>query len=615
MAIQRRDAQHISYALITPARNEEAFIEQTIRSVIRQTVLPSKWVIVSDGSTDHTDDIVRMYVAVHPWIELVRMPERRDRHFAAKVRCFNAGLERLKGEIVEIIGNLDADITFGDDYFEFLLTQFANDEELGVAGTPFVEGTQSYNFSFTSVEHVSGACQLFRWDCFREIGGYQPVKGGGIDWIAVTTARMRGWKTRTFTGRLCHHHRPMGTAEAGAAKAWFRLGAQEYYLGSHPLWQLFRAVYQMSRRPYFFGGVSLFAGYTWSWLKGTERPVSEELIRFHRSEQLGRLRGCMSRLRQPKSPKRNIHDSQSKSQNVVEHKHVVVCICTYKRPTLLEKLLETLRDQETDGQFTYSIVVVDNDALQSAEKIVLHFVRSTLMNIKYCVEPRQGISLARNKAVANASGDFVAFIDDDEFPSKRWLYTMLKTCNDYGVDGVLGPVKEHFDEAPPAWIIKGKFFRRPTYPTGTQLDWKETRTGNALVRSGLFEGLTEPFQTKFRGGEDQDFFRRMMENGRVFIWCNDAPVFELVPPARWKRKYLLRRAVLGGSMWAIHDPFALRGVFKSIVAIPIYAIALPFALMLGQHRFMALLIKLCHHLGKLLARVGLNPVAEVYVSG
>jgi biofilm PGA synthesis N-glycosyltransferase PgaC len=287
---QSMRADNFTYVLITPARNEEAFIEQTIRSVISQTVLPQKWVIVSDGSTDRTDDIVKAYLPNHPWMELVRMPERRDRHFAAKVGSFNAGYERVRRANVDVIGNLDADITFDSDYFEFLLARFAADATLGVAGTPFVEGTTSYDFRFTSMEHVSGACQLFRRECFEQIGGYVPVKGGGIDWIAVTSARMNGWQTRTFVERVCHHHRPMGTASAGKLRAIFKLGRQDYYLGGHPLWQMFRSCYQMGRKPYLLGGLSLLLGYGSAWIARVQRPVSPELIRFHQHEQMQRLR-------------------------------------------------------------------------------------------------------------------------------------------------------------------------------------------------------------------------------------------------------------------------------------------------------------------------------------
>jgi len=282
-------APALKYVLVTPARNEAAFIEQTIKSVISQTILPTKWVIVSDGSTDGTDEIVKKYLSDYPWMELVRMPERRDRHFGAKVKCFKAGYERMQGLGYDIIGNLDADITFDPDYFAFLLGKVDGDASLGVVGTPFVEGATSYNFQFTAVDHVSGACQLFRRECFEQIGGYMEVKGGGIDWIAVTTARMKGWKTRTFVERVCYHHRPMGTASSGRLRANFKLGQQDYYLGGHPLWQLFRGCYQMARAPYVAGGFLLVAGYGWAWLKRVERPVSKELIQFHQGEQMQRL--------------------------------------------------------------------------------------------------------------------------------------------------------------------------------------------------------------------------------------------------------------------------------------------------------------------------------------
>ena len=152
------DLKNLSYILITPARNEEDFIGQTIQSVISQTKLPEKWVIVSDGSTDRTDDIVKSYQNEFAWIELVRMPEHRDRQFAAKVQAFNAGHERVKEIQYDIIGSLDADISFDETYFEYLLKKFAEDEYIGVAGTPFVEDGSHYNYEFANIEHVSGAC-------------------------------------------------------------------------------------------------------------------------------------------------------------------------------------------------------------------------------------------------------------------------------------------------------------------------------------------------------------------------------------------------------------------------------------------------------------------------
>ena len=281
---------NIKYAIVTPAHNEEANIEKTLKSMVAQTILPEKWVIVSDGSTDGTDEIVKQYAIEHDWIEFVRMPHHSDRQFAAKVYAFNAGYEKIKGTKYEIIGNLDADISFKEDYFEFLLSKFEGDQGLGVTGTPFVEDGKHYDYRFTNIEHVSGACQLFRRECFEAIGGYIPIKGGGIDWTAVTTARMKGWKTRTFTEKTCLHHRKMGTGNTSAMMTWFRQGGKDYFLGNHPLWEIFRTLYQMSKKPYIIGGSFLFMGFTWAVIRRVSRPISKELIDFIRKEQMQRLK-------------------------------------------------------------------------------------------------------------------------------------------------------------------------------------------------------------------------------------------------------------------------------------------------------------------------------------
>jgi cellulose synthase/poly-beta-1,6-N-acetylglucosamine synthase-like glycosyltransferase len=278
-----------TYVLITPARNEAEFIEHTLRSVVAQTARPAKWVIVSDGSTDGTDEIVARYSAEHPWIELVRMPERRERDFAGKVRAFNAGFARLAECEYEVIGNLDADVSFGEGHFHYLVSKIAQDPELGVVGAPFREGSLQYDYRFTSIENVWGGCQLFRKECFEDIGGYMPLPGGCIDHIAVTTARMKGWKTRTFTESVCIHHREMGTAQHGAIQARFRTGAKDYLVGNHPAWQVFRTLYQMTQQPFLVGGLALASGYFWSLIRNVKRPVSGDLVAFIRREQIQRL--------------------------------------------------------------------------------------------------------------------------------------------------------------------------------------------------------------------------------------------------------------------------------------------------------------------------------------
>ncbi len=281
----------LSYVLITAARNEAEHIEKTIRSVMAQTVLPLRWVIVDDGSTDRTSEIVEHYAEGTPWMELIRMPAREDRSFAGKALAFNTACERVRHLAYDVIGNLDADISFEAGYFEFLLEKFQTMPKLGVAGTHYVEGSfHSYRDSYINVHHVNGQCQLFRRTCFESIGGYRPVKGGGIDWIASTTARMKGWETYSFSEMTFTHHRGMGTAESGVLGARFHYGKKDYWCGGHPLWQVARSLYQMAKPPYLIGGLCLLGGYCWAWLTGMERPVSEDLVAFHRREQMQRLR-------------------------------------------------------------------------------------------------------------------------------------------------------------------------------------------------------------------------------------------------------------------------------------------------------------------------------------
>jgi len=289
-ARQEAKERSLNYVLVTPARNEAAFIERTITSVAGQTVLPVRWVIVSDGSTDATDDIVRKHAAKCPWIELVRMPERGERHFAGKVQAFYAGYKRVRELEYKVIGSLDADITFDEEYFGFLLKQFSQDLRLGVAGTPFREEGRQYDYRFTSIEHVSGACQLFRRECFEEIGGYVPIKIGGIDLVAVLTARMKGWQTRTFPEKTCIHLRHMGTAKQNALMVAFRGGKGDYMLGGHPLWEFCRCMYQMTRRPLLLGGMFRLVGFSIAMLNRAEKLVSGELVQFRRAEQMSRLR-------------------------------------------------------------------------------------------------------------------------------------------------------------------------------------------------------------------------------------------------------------------------------------------------------------------------------------
>jgi poly-beta-1,6-N-acetyl-D-glucosamine synthase len=285
----------LSYVLVTPARNEEAFIQKAIESMVQQTHLPLKWVIVDDGSLDRTAEIVSGYLAQYPWMELVQLPKRRDRSFAAKVGAFNAGFEHVKDLKYDVIGNLDGDISFEKDHFEFLMGKFASDSTLGVGGTIFKEeGYSSETDSFEGRNHVAGQCQLFRRECWKEIGGYIPHRAGGIDWMAVTTARMMGWKTESFRERSYYHYRHMGTAERGILASMFSYGEKDYYLGGHPVWELFRVAYRTAKQP--LCGMALGLGFCWAFIRRTPRPVSRELMAFHRKEQMTKLKSILKSL-------------------------------------------------------------------------------------------------------------------------------------------------------------------------------------------------------------------------------------------------------------------------------------------------------------------------------
>jgi hypothetical protein len=288
----------MKYVLITSARNEEAFIRKTLESVVSQRVLPEHWVIVDDGSTDRTAEVVQSYTKRHPWIELVRRVQDHHRNFASKAHAVNTALQRVNPLQFDIVGNLDADVSFGFDYMEFLMQRFFEDPELGIAGTPFTQDGDydSSKDSFEGENYVAGPCQLFRRECFQEIGGYVPNRAGGVDWIAVMTARMKGWKVRSFSEKRYHHHRTLGTAGKSALRALFSYGEKDYYLGGSPVWQMFRVAYRMTKKPVCTGGLALLSGYCWAAMRRMKRAVTPELMHFHRREQMKKLRAIFRTL-------------------------------------------------------------------------------------------------------------------------------------------------------------------------------------------------------------------------------------------------------------------------------------------------------------------------------
>jgi glycosyltransferase involved in cell wall biosynthesis len=290
-----------------------------------------------------------------------------------------------------------------------------------------------------------------------------------------------------------------------------------------------------------------------------------------------------------------------------------VCICTYKRPELLDKLLSNLEKQETENLFNYSVVVVDNDKFESARETVQSHAGLLKIDIKYVVEPEQNIALARNKAVESANGDFIAFIDDDEFPEQDWLVNLYGAACKFRADGILGPVKPYFESPPPSWVIRGRLCERESFRTGEIIQKvKYTRTGNVLLDKRLFADNKSPFDSLLgkSGGEDIDFFSRMMRKGHKFVWCNEAIVSEIFPRERLQRLYFVKRAFLQGVVSSRNLTLFSAWTIKSVTASIIYSAALPVLLLVRHDLFMQYLIKDCNHIGRVLALFGVKILKE-----
>lgn len=297
-----------------------------------------------------------------------------------------------------------------------------------------------------------------------------------------------------------------------------------------------------------------------------------------------------------------------KTSHMFKPSQICVCICTFKKPDLLRQLLAKLEAQESDGLFEYSIVIVDNDKYESARKAVESHIRQSKVSVTYLVEPRQNIALARNKAIENAEGDFVSFIDDDEYPPPKWLlrlYTAFKTYNPNG--GVLGPVVPYYPEGTPQWLIKSKICDRPNHRTGTVLDWNMTRTGNVLLARPMLRETYPLFDSKKgrTGGEDKVFFKMLIEHGYTFIWCQEAHVFEVVYKDRWKLSHYIHRSLMrGGVEGREHGIFSLY-VLRSLLSLSYYTFFLAVSMFRGRHQIFKNVIKVVYDFARFIGCLGL----------
>jgi len=296
------------YVLMTAAYNEETTIARTLESVTHQTLVPERWVVVSDGSSDGTDEIIKSYAQAWPFIRYVRRERSPGRSFGAKVRALHDGAKLLSECQYSLIGNVDADVSLDPTYFEELIAQFDRRPRLGIAGGFFYEEQQGQfkNRSANRTYAVTHAAQLVRRECYEAIGGYAVLEFGGEDWHAETSARMKGWEIEAFPALKIFHHRRTGEA-SGLLRYKFRQGRMDYSFGSDPAFEIFKCLLRVPEKPVFFGCMARLGGFFWAVTRRDTRPVSREFIRFLRAEQRDKLISLFSTGKLPGHPRVDSH--------------------------------------------------------------------------------------------------------------------------------------------------------------------------------------------------------------------------------------------------------------------------------------------------------------------
>jgi glycosyltransferase involved in cell wall biosynthesis len=278
-----------SYVLVTPVRDEVATISRTIDSVTKQTVHPSEWVIVSDGSTDGTNEAVEAASRIHGWIRLVDLAPRVGRSFAAVVRNTEIGIGALKSRDYDYIGLLDADLEFQDDYFETLIRRFDTNPRLGLAGGVVIDvGTPRDRFPRNRID-VPGAVQFFSRACFERLGGLVPIPEGGWDCLTCAMARMNRFETQLITDLIVDHLKPRNVSQGGPLRRLWQLGVRDYAIGYDPVFELFKCVGRIRETPPVAAAFARWLGFLSASLAGHPRVVPPHVVAFVRKEQRARL--------------------------------------------------------------------------------------------------------------------------------------------------------------------------------------------------------------------------------------------------------------------------------------------------------------------------------------
>jgi len=281
---------YIKYVLITPAHNEQDYIEYAIKSILSQTLKPLRWVIVNDGSTDNTKNIVEQYVKRHNFIKLVNLERDGGHDFGRKSIAFKVGYSEIRDLEFNYIGNLDADIYLEPDYYENVLRKLNEDNNLGIGGG--IVYTKIGNRFFTSdetLDSVGGAVQLFRRPCFEAVGGLVPLEYGGEDAAAEIKAKMLGWKVRKYPDQKVFEQRRTGSAGLSLLGSKIREGQRFHSLGYDFLFYVIRCIYRLKDRPYVIGSIAALYGFIESIIRCRSILLPENVVIYLRAEQRRRL--------------------------------------------------------------------------------------------------------------------------------------------------------------------------------------------------------------------------------------------------------------------------------------------------------------------------------------
>lgn len=262
--------------------------------MINQTILPVRWVIVSDGSTDNTDKLVENYSRKYKFIELLRVKGDKDRNYGSKIKAFNKGYKLLNlatSMEYDFIGNIDADITFQEDYFDRLMLKFNLNHKLGLGGGGIYEKNKN-EFTlrkYNNTRSVPHAVQFFKKEVFEEINGYIPLKYGGEDWYAEVNVRRRNWDAESFPDLIAYHHRKTSSSE-GLCLGIFRQGYTAYFIGSHPFFEILKNIRRINAPPFFMGSIIRISGFFWCYINREVVSVSKDFKKYLRKEQINRLK-------------------------------------------------------------------------------------------------------------------------------------------------------------------------------------------------------------------------------------------------------------------------------------------------------------------------------------